>query len=331
MRPDVGEFAVVDALPDVLIVLLAAVTHLADPWFLFGLLAAVYWFGDDRLSETPRRSGATAIALVTCAYAGVALGKAAFALPRPPGADPAMVTAADVPSWLPSLFVAWFEGQLVSDGFAFPSGHATGAVVAYGGLALLAERLWTRHRRIALAALIAVPVALSRVAIEVHYLADVVAGVLLGVAVIGGGLWLAGATGRLRSSWTGRPISPWRGRQSPEPLPIFLLGGGVSLLAAGVAVAGGHSGEVVEASIGIGTGLGGALGWTLVSGDEPPVPLRVALGALALAGGVWIAAFGFDIGPIVAVVAAGVAVAIVLALPSLATRIGDKNGRFGPG
>ncbi|SNR50473.1 phosphatase PAP2 family protein [Halorubrum vacuolatum] len=323
MTRDVGEFAVVETLPDALIVLLAALTHLADPWFLFGLLAAFYWFGDDRLSASPRRSGATAIAFVTCAYAAVALGKAVFGFPRPPGADPAAVTAADIPNWLPSLLAVWFEGQLTSDGFGFPSGHATGAVVAYGSLALLADRLWSRRRRIALATFIAVVVAISRVAIEVHYLADVAAGGVLGIAVIGSGLWLAGASDRFRASWVGRIEPPWTVQTPPEPLPIFLLAAGVSLLAAGVAAGGGHSGEVVEASIGIGTGLGGALGWALVSGKEPTVPLGIAVPALLVTGGVWAATFGLDAGPILAVLATGVAVATVLALPSLATWVGE--------
>ncbi|KKF39403.1 phosphoesterase, partial [Halorubrum saccharovorum] len=35
----IGETALVDALPDFVVVVFAAVTHLADPWFLFGLLA----------------------------------------------------------------------------------------------------------------------------------------------------------------------------------------------------------------------------------------------------------------------------------------------------
>ncbi len=315
MTRAVGEFDVVDALPEAIVVLFAAVTHLADPWFLFALLAATYWFADARVADAPRRSGATAIALVTCAFAAVALSKAAFALPRPPGADPVAVTAADVPSWLPPLLAAWYEGQLVSDGFGFPSGHATGAVVAYGALALLVNGVSTRRRRIAVAGVLAGAVAISRVVLEVHYLADVVVGGVLGVVVLGIGLWLAGGRRRVEPPW--RRIGP----SNPEPLPVFLLAAGLSLVAMGVAALGGHGDQVVEAGIGVGTGLGGAVGWLLVAGDEDGVPLRLAVPGLALTGGVWAAAFAVGGGPITTVVATGVAVGGVLAMPPLGERV----------
>ncbi|OYR62194.1 phosphoesterase, partial [Halorubrum ezzemoulense] len=88
------EFAVVDALPEAVVVVFAAVTHLADPWLLFAMLAVGYWFASEGVAGSPRRAGATAIAAVTCAYAATALGKAWFAAPRPPGAMP----PADVPT-----------------------------------------------------------------------------------------------------------------------------------------------------------------------------------------------------------------------------------------
>jgi len=40
----VGEFAVVETLPAIVVVVFAAVTHLADPWLLFALLI-VYFVG----------------------------------------------------------------------------------------------------------------------------------------------------------------------------------------------------------------------------------------------------------------------------------------------
>ena len=314
MTRGVGEFAVVDALPEAVVVLLAAVTHLADPWVLFVLLATTYWFADVRVAGDPRRSGATAIALVTCAYAAVALGKAAFALPRPPGADPAVVAAGDVPTWLPPLLAAWYEGQLTSDGFGFPSGHATGAVVAYGALALLVDGVGTRRRRLAAAGIVAVAVAASRVAIEVHYLVDVAVGGLLGVTVLGGGLWLAGAVGRVEPPWN--PVEP------PDPLPVFLVAAGLSLLAMGIAALGGHGGQVVEAGIGVGTGLGGAVGWLLVEGDEPAVPISLAVPGLLLTGGLWVVAFALGGGALLTVLATGLAVVGVMAMPSLCARFG---------
>jgi len=310
----VGEIAFVDALPEFVVVVFAAVTHLADPWFLFGLLAVAYWFAGDRVAASPRRAGATAIAVVTCAYAAVALGKAWFAVPRPPGA----MGPADVPTWLPALLSGWYEAQVLSDGFGFPSGHATGGAAAYLALALVYDRALTPRRRVVAAAAVAVAVAASRVVIEVHYLVDVLAGLVVGVAVVFGALWLAGDP-RLRGS-SGPPANR-EPTAALDPTPAFLLASVVSLAAAGVALAGGHAGEVVEAGIGIATGLGGAAGWRLVSGDEPAVPVRVAVPALAVTGALWVGAYALSDSLVVTLVATTAAVVAVVALPALPARV----------
>ncbi len=309
----VGEFVVVDALPDAVVVAFAAVTHLADPWFLFVSLAGVYWFADERVADRPWRAGATAIALVAGGYAAVALGKALSAVPRPPGATGPV----DVPAWLPGILATWYEGQLVSGGFGFPSGHAMGGAVAYGALAVLATGVWTRRRRYAAAATVAVAVALSRVVIEVHYLVDVVAGVGVGVVAIAAGLRLAG-TPRIR-----RQTDADGGRAGRlDPTPVFALAAGLSVVAAGVAVAGGHTDEVVEAGIGVGTGVGGVVGWEVVGGDEPRVPVRVAVPGLAATGGLWVGADALSGGAIGAIVATGLAVVGVIAMPAVPRLVG---------
>lgn len=307
----VGEFAVVDALPEFIIVIFAAVTHLADPWFLFGLLAVLYWFGSERLAASPRRAGATAIAVVTCAYAAVALGKAWFAAPRPPGA----ASPADAPMWLPGLLSAWYETQGFSDGFGFPSGHATGGVAAYLAVALLYDRVWTPRRRLRGAVAVAVAVAISRVVIEVHFLVDVVAGLLVGIGAVFIVLWFAGDP-RIRAIGGERSESI----ESPaelDPLPAFLLAAAVSIAAAGVAAANGHTEGVIEATIGIATGLGGAVGWLLVTGDEPSVPMRIAIPALLGTGGLWVGAYALSSSVAVTLVATSTAVVVVIALPAL--------------
>ncbi|MFC5278201.1 phosphatase PAP2 family protein [Halorubrum rubrum] len=305
----IGGIALADALPEVVVVVFAAVTHLADPWFLFALLAVGYWFADDRLAGSPRRAGATAIAVVTCAYAAVAVAKAGFAVPRPPGAT----GPADVPTWLPVLLSGWYEAQVLSDGFGFPSGHATGGAAAYGALALAYDRLWTGRTRVAAAVAIAVAVAVSRVVIEVHYAVDVIAGLLLGAAVVAGALALAGDP-RLRPGGdsSGDPTA------ALDPTPAFVLAAAVSVVAAGVAVAGGHPGEVIEAGIGIATGVGGAVGWLLVDGDEPPVSVGVAVPALAVTGALWVGAYALADSLPVTLVATTVAVVAVVALPAAA-------------
>ncbi|GAB3698877.1 phosphatase PAP2 family protein [Halorubrum pallidum] len=308
----IGETAAVDSLPEFVVVVFAAVTHLADPWFLFGLLAVGYWFAGDETAGSPRRAGATAIAVVTCAYAVVAVGKAWFAVPRPPGAMPPV----DVPTWLPELLAGWFEAQVLSDGFGFPSGHATGGAAAYGTLALLYNRVWTRRRRLFGAGVVAAAVAASRVVIEVHYLVDVVVGVAVGAGVVAGGLWLAGDP-RFRSRGSDTPHDP---TAALNPTPAFLSAAALSVVAAGLAVTAGHTGEVVEAGIGIATGVGGAVGWLFVTGDEPPVPVRVVVPALALTGALWVGTYALANSLAVTLVATTAAVVAVVALPAFAHR-----------
>ena len=73
-------------------------------------------------------------------------------------------------------------------GKSFPSGHAMNSTVVYGSLLLLAwPRLRTGLRRAAAAAVAAVlvlAIAASRVALGVHYVSDVVAGIVLGAAFV---------------------------------------------------------------------------------------------------------------------------------------------------
>ncbi|WP_144925324.1 phosphatase PAP2 family protein [Halorubrum salsamenti] len=317
----IGEIALVDAVPEFVVVVFAAVTHLADPWFLFGLLAVGYWFASDRFAAAPRRAGATAIAAVTCAYAATALGKAWFAVPRPPGA----VGPADVPTWLPGLLSAWYEAQVLSDGFGFPSGHATGGAAAYLALALVYDRAWTARKRLLAAVAVAVAVAASRVVIEVHYLVDVLAGLAVGGGVVLGALWLAGDPrirwGRGGSTDGEAGSEPRTATAALDPTLPFLLAAIVSAGALAVAVAGGHTGEVVEAGIGIATGAGGAIGWRFVDGDEPAVPVRIAVPALAVTGGLWVGAYALA-GTIAVTLAATIAAVVaVVALPALPGRI----------
>jgi len=96
-----------------------------------------------------------------------------------------------------AVLKAWFDrprpdvGSAVPlpESAAFPSGHAAAGVAALGaGAVLLAERIPTRRARrlvwIAAAAL-AMGIGLSRIALNVHYVTDVLAGWCLGLA------WLA--------------------------------------------------------------------------------------------------------------------------------------------
>jgi membrane-associated phospholipid phosphatase len=72
--------------------------------------------------------------------------------------------------------------------YAFPSGHAFGATATYGALALLlASETGSRRQRVLVlgaAGLLIVLVGASRVSLGVHYLLDVVAGIVAGVALL---------------------------------------------------------------------------------------------------------------------------------------------------
>ncbi|MDB5850806.1 MAG: hypothetical protein JWP29_4558 [Rhodoferax sp.] len=79
-------------------------------------------------------------------------------------------------------------------GFSFPSGHSSGAMVAYGMLAYLAWRLLPPRCRVPaamLAAAVIFTTASSRVFLQVHFASDVVAGLCSGLG------WLALCVGSL--------------------------------------------------------------------------------------------------------------------------------------
>jgi membrane-associated phospholipid phosphatase len=109
-------------------------------------------------------------------------------------------------------------------GMSFPSGHAQSATVAAAVLLLVflpALRRRPAHRRIAVGAAIAwvTVVAFSRVGLGVHYVSDVLAGVVLGAA------WVSATTALFSTARRQRgqpPVEPTRGL---EPEHAARLGG----------------------------------------------------------------------------------------------------------
>ena len=95
----------------------------------------------------------------------------------------------------------------LADGWSFPSGHSSAAVVAYGMLAYVlirtAPRAW-HLPALLLAATIAFVTGCSRVFLQVHYATDVVAGFASGTA------WLAICMGSLEAASHYR----WRDRRA---------------------------------------------------------------------------------------------------------------------
>ena len=77
------------------------------------------------------------------------------------------------------------HGFASADGYSFPSGHTTGAVVVYGLLAYLCVRLLPPRWHLPcalLAATFAFSTGWSRVFLQVHWASDVVAGFAVGIA-----------------------------------------------------------------------------------------------------------------------------------------------------
>jgi len=134
--------------------LMKGFTFLGDEAFFLLLFPFLYWCLDSRLGLR------LALVYSLSGYLNYTL-KHAFGQPRPADLDPGI--------------------QLVeADGYGLPSGHAQGAVVLWGLLALLSRRRWAW----APAAALMLAVGLSRVYLGVHFPTDVLAGWAVGAAVL---------------------------------------------------------------------------------------------------------------------------------------------------
>lgn len=134
---------------------LEALTFLGSQGFIVVLLAAVFW------SVHPGLGARLFVAVIASAVVNNLFKSVSYS-PRP----------------------YWFDAQVTGyshhSGFGMPSGHGQAAVVTYGYLAAKSGRrslLWAAVAVIAL-------VAFSRVYLGVHFLSDVVVGLLLGGAVL---------------------------------------------------------------------------------------------------------------------------------------------------
>ena len=106
---------------------------------------------------------------------------------------------------LAKLSTSACQSLLPPIGLFSPNGHTASAAVVYGGVLALA--LGSGRMRLPLAALsglaVAALVGFTRFALEVHTLADVLAGGLLGTLGTIALSWLAGPRPALRRSWIG--------------------------------------------------------------------------------------------------------------------------------
>ncbi|MFC6824326.1 phosphatase PAP2 family protein [Halopelagius fulvigenes] len=137
-------------IPPELIPVFMFITFFGGVGFVLVMFTVDYWFVD-------AKRGAHSLGLAIAGAGLVVALKSFFGEPRP-SVDVAVISAS---------------------GFSFPSGHATLSTVAYGILAYdLRKGTW--RVRLAVASVVVALIALSRVVLGVHYVRDVVAGVLFG-------------------------------------------------------------------------------------------------------------------------------------------------------
>jgi len=217
--------AVRATVPSWLVPVFVGITRLGNVGVFLVAFALDYWFVD-------RERGAHAIGVVVAGMAVLTALKHAVAAPRPPASVNVVPTG----------------------GHSFPSGHAMGATLAYGALAADLDVASSRVRYGAAAVLVAL-VALSRVVLGVHFVRDVLAGVVLGVAFL---LAAFALTGR-------------------DPRLAFLL---AAVSAALALLVSGFSRDAVGL---LGLALGAAAVWAVV---DPAKTVERPLWRLALVGGV---------------------------------------------
>lgn len=225
------------ALPVVL-----AATTLAEAPILVSLVAYRYWFGD-------REAGLRLLAIAATALAVLLAAKHAFGLPRPPASMRVPVSEVAAP------FDVVYADLLDTDESGFPSGHTTLAAAVYGGAAMDAAR--NRRRWLAVAGALTLVVGFSRVFLAVHFLADVVGGVLLGAGIV--------AAMHAADRWLDAPAGS------------LALGAGASTVA--VAVVPGETNAVA----GAGAVVGAAVTWLAVDVPAEPWSVSRAVGKRALA------------------------------------------------
>lgn len=185
MSRGIGEFGPIqEFVPEWAAIVVALVTQLGDVWFLSLILGSLYW----ARVRADREAAAGFVGLPLIGLAVVTGLKHVFALPRP---DRPLAQAEAIPALVRPLY----EVTAYASGYGFPSGHAVMTSIVYGYLAIQLS-IGTARQRLAGAATVIAAVCLSRVALGVHYLVDVIAGVLVGLAVL---LVTTGILARYRS------------------------------------------------------------------------------------------------------------------------------------
>lgn len=263
--------AIRELLPPSVIDLIGLSTHLGDGALLVGLAVSLYWLRHDRRSEY-----AYVIAVGLGALALVAGLKALFVHPRPSESI-----------WLAS-----------EANYGFPSAHALGTTVVFGLLAHV-SRVGTRRMRYLVAAALVSLVSLSRVVLGVHFVGDVLGGIVIGLAYLA-----------LMIRYTDR-----------KPMAGFVIALGLSILMAIIA-----SNQYTAATLG--GSLGALIGWYLVreNPDSPPVITIGAVLAVAVPISLGARELVSETGPVLEIAGFGFVVITVLLVPTIATTVETMTG-----
>ncbi|ESP88559.1 phosphatase PAP2 family protein [Candidatus Halobonum tyrrellensis] len=277
------------------LVAMGALTQLGDPWFLLVVAMLVFLVGVERSVVESPAGGAFVLAATFAGFSFVDLLKHLFRYSRPAGA-----TEATVPTWLPPVVDGAVRNTLVGDGFAFPSGHALGTTVVFGALAYTLN-VGSERRRWAAAALGVALVSLSRVVIGVHFVVDVVGGILAGSALLGAAIWIG----------------------DHRPLRVFGLGTAVGAAALG-ATALPPAGALPPVGQWFGASLGGGVAWYLVR----PSRELASKGALIVGlptGALWVVTYFLTLSLPIVVAATALLGGLTVAAPTLVDRFGPAD------
>lgn len=132
------------------------ITEFGEDPVIILVLALVYWLYE-------RENTMTLASYVVAGIAFTLIVKTGFAMPRPP--DDVWLIARDY------------------DPYGFPSGHAFNAVIVYGGLIYLHDKLRNPLWLTGGIALI-LAISISRVVLGVHYVGDIFVGALVGIGFL---------------------------------------------------------------------------------------------------------------------------------------------------
>ncbi len=223
--------AIQELLPEYLIYFFMVITRLGDGAVLFAIAILLYWYGAERSRE--KRAMVLALSVTTLAL--VSGMKGIFQVPRPYlVAEPALAFA-------PEAYPGW----------STPSAHAMGAAAVFGALAVIMKSGTKKQRYAIFGSLIGL-IAFSRVVLGLHYVGDVIIGVILGLALVA-----------IAFNISSRPV-------------VSMFG-----LAFFIAIFAFFMGSEEFTTMSIGASLGGMIVWYLVE-DEEARPLGASLMMLGI-------------------------------------------------